>query len=78
MTSVMFAAWLAVMRDKKLAATDAEAAKLLGVAASTMTRLKEKGGDQRLALACSALVAELEPFDLVREGVRRMGLSARP
>lgn len=76
MNAEMFCEWLALMKYRGHAKSDAEAAKLLGVGYSSLMRWKETGADRRTALACSALLEGLGPFDLVAEGVARVRASS--
>ena len=61
MTPKAFRAWLAAMQAAGHAKTETECAQMLGYRAATLP--KQRGGDQRLALACAALLAGLEPFE---------------
>ena len=60
MTPEAFRAWLAAMQAAGRAKTETECAQMLGYRAATLP--KQRGGDRRLALACAALLAGLEPF----------------
>jgi hypothetical protein len=52
------------MRMARLAQSDADCARLLGVAANTIVHWKEKGTqDRRTDLACRALLHRLEPYE---------------
>ena len=62
MTPKAFTQWLADMRSAGLAMTDRQAAKLLGVHYNAITRYRQKGADQRTALACRALLHRMEPY----------------
>jgi hypothetical protein len=62
MTAAAFVEWLAAMKDANLARSDAAAARLLGVSANTVVEMKQRGADQRTALACRALFHRLEPW----------------
>lgn len=62
MTPSSFIAWLAEMKAAGLAASDASAARKLGVSANTVVTLKKQGADTRTALACRALLHRLEPY----------------
>lgn len=61
MTPEAFRAWLAAMRAAGRARTETECAQMLGYRSAT--RPKQLGGDHRLALACAALLAGLQPFE---------------
>jgi hypothetical protein len=57
MTAERFQDWLIEMRMARLAKSDADCARLLGVAANTIVHWKEKGTqDRRTDLACRALL----------------------
>lgn len=62
MTPEAFTAWLAAMKEAKLARSDAAAARLLGVSANSVVTMKQRGADTRTALACRALFHRLEPW----------------
>ena len=62
MTAASFRNWLAAMKTAGLARSDAECARLLGVSANGLLGMKEKGSNQRTALACRALYHRLEPW----------------
>ena len=62
MTPASFCQWLAEMKYARLAKTDADCARLLGVSKNTIVTMKLKGADKRTALACSALIEHLAPF----------------
>lgn len=62
MTPISFTAWLADMKSAGLARSDAAAARLLGVSANSVVKMKRNGTDQRTALACRALLHRLEPY----------------
>ena len=62
MTAEDFNAWLAFMKLKKLAASDAACARLLGVSANTLIRWKQEGTSQLVALACAALIDKIPPW----------------
>lgn len=55
--------WILEMKRLKLATSDAECARLLGISPNTMTKIKREGGDMRTALAFRALRLGLEPWD---------------
>jgi hypothetical protein len=61
MTPEAFAEWLAEMKAAKLARSDAECARLLGLSANAVVIMKRRGADQRTALACKALLHRLTP-----------------
>lgn len=62
MTTTDFARWLAAMKAAGLARSDAHCARLLGISANSVLKLKRNGGDMRTALACAALLAGLQPY----------------
>ena len=62
MTADEFTRWLAEMKEARLARSDAECGRLLGVTANTVVSLKREGADLRTALACRALLHRLEPY----------------
>ena len=62
MTPTAFAAWLAEMKSAGLARSDAACARLLGLSANAVLRMKTHGTDHRTALACRALLHRLEPW----------------
>lgn len=57
-----FRRWLTEMKEAGLARSDAECGRLLGKSADTIVRMKERGADHTVALACRALLHRLEPF----------------
>lgn len=63
MTPEAFARWLAEMKAAGLAKSDADCARALGFAPKNLPRYKERGGDDRLALACAAVLGRLEPYE---------------
>lgn len=62
MTPEAFINWLASMKEAGLARSDAAAARLLGVSANAVVKMKRRGADYRTALACRALFHRLEPW----------------
>jgi len=62
MTATSFINWLADMKSAGLARSDAECARLLGIAANSVVLMKKQGADLRTALACRALLHRLEPY----------------
>lgn len=56
--------WLGAMKLAGLATSDAAAARLLGISANAVVRIKQQGSSDgnRTALACSALLHGLEPY----------------
>lgn len=64
MTASSFIAWLAEMKSAGLARSDAAAGRLLGVSANSVLAFKRDGADMRTALACRALLHQLEPYDI--------------
>lgn len=59
MTPEAFCNWLAAMKAAGLARSDVACARLLGVSANSILNMKRNGTDQRTALACRALYANL-------------------
>lgn len=57
-----FTRWLADMKSAGLARSDAECARLLGISANGLLKMKKQGTDRRTALACRALLHRLEPY----------------
>lgn len=62
MTGTQFVEWLAAMKAAGLIRSDADAARLLGVSANSVVKMKRNGADVRTALACRALFHRLEPW----------------
>lgn len=62
MTAAAFNAWIAEMKSAGLAKSDADCARMLGYEPKHLPRQKSSGGDQRLALACAALLSGLSPY----------------
>lgn len=62
MTAGSFTEWLAAMKAAGLARSDAECARLLGISANAVVKIKRNGADHRTALACRALFHRLEPW----------------
>ncbi len=62
MTADAFTAWLAEMKDKRLSTSDADAGRKLGISANSVVQMKRNGADTRTALACRALLHELDPY----------------
>ena len=62
MTASDFTQWLADMRSAGLGRSDAACARLLGVSANSVVTMKQRGADQRTALACAALLRRLRPY----------------
>lgn len=62
MSAEAFEDWLAEMRASRLASSDSQCARLLGVSANTLVSIKKTGADRRTALACAALLEQLEPY----------------
>lgn len=66
MTSECFTSWLGAMRTAKIAPTQAECARLLGISRQHVTRMKKEGTSSRvMALACRALLHRLGPYQEV-------------
>jgi hypothetical protein len=62
MTPAAFNEWLAAMKLAGLARSDAACARLLGISANSVVKMKQNGTDTRTALACRALFHRLEPW----------------
>lgn len=62
MTGEDFTAWLAFMKMRRLAKTDADCSRLLGVSQNTVSAWKRKGAPLYVALACAALFDGLRPW----------------
>ena len=62
MTPESFRNWLADMKSAGLARSDAECARLLGVTANGLSKMKRNGTTRVTALACRALLHRLEPY----------------
>ncbi|MFD2248923.1 hypothetical protein FHS82_001038 [Pseudochelatococcus lubricantis] len=62
MTPADVSAWVADMKAKRIAAIDAECARLLGMHPNSIAAMKQRGADRRTALACRALVHLMEPY----------------
>lgn len=58
-----FCRWLQAMRDAGIAETDRSAGALLGLSANSVVKMKRDGADQRTALACTALLKRLKPYN---------------
>lgn len=63
MTPASFVAWLAAMKAARLAMSDAEAGRLLGITPNSVVKMKRNGADRRTALACRALYHNMEPWE---------------
>lgn len=62
MNESSFNFWLADMKSAGLARSDAECARLLGISANGLLKMKKQGTDKRTALACRALLHRMEPY----------------
>lgn len=62
MTGEDFKKWLAAVKRKKIASTDAEAGALIGRTPTAVLRIKTAGCDHTLALACAAVLNGLPPY----------------
>lgn len=62
MTPAAFCVWLSEMKEARLARSDAECARLLGLSPNWVVKMKKQGADRRTALACTALRHRMEPF----------------
>lgn len=62
MTADTFTCWLADMKSAGLARSNAECARLLGISANGLLKMKKQGTDRRTALACRALLHRMEPY----------------
>ena len=61
MTSDAFKRWLADMKSVGLAKSDADCARLLGY--RDVAIQKRNGGDQRLAMACTAALHRMPAYE---------------
>lgn len=71
MTGEQFKYWLALMKYQGRAVSDVDCARALGVNANAIVRWKREGADDRTALACTALLHGMKPFDLTRAAVEK-------
>jgi len=62
MTPEQFTRWLADMKSAGLARSDAKCAELLGLSKNSIVDMKRRGCDRRTALACTALLHRMEPY----------------
>ena len=62
MTPEQFNNWLLEMKEAKIAGSDAQCARMLGVSHNSLVIWKKKGTDTRTALACRALLHRLERY----------------
>ena len=62
MDSSTFKRWLKEMQKAKLASSDAECGRLLGVSRNTILSYKAQGTSITVALACRALLHRMEPY----------------
>lgn len=62
MSPESFCRWLEDMKAAGIAASDAAAARALGITPRGLLKLKTRGADRRTALACSALLAGIPPY----------------
>jgi hypothetical protein len=62
MSPESFNNWLATMKDKGFAKSDADCARQLGKSDDTIVTYKRKGTDLTVALACRALLHRMEPY----------------
>ena len=65
MTPDDFNCWLTDMKAAGRARSDAECARLLDITPTWIGKLKAKGTDRKMALACRALLEGLEPYGSV-------------
>lgn len=61
MTPESFKRWLAEMKSAGLAKSDADCARALGY--RDVAVQKRNGGDQRLAMACTAALHRMGPYE---------------
>jgi|GEM_PF-2556605 len=62
MNASTFTAWLADMKSAGLARSDAECARLLGISANGLLKMKKQGTTRQTALACRALLHRMTPY----------------
>ena len=67
MTGFEFKVWLAAMKQRGVAATDAECGAKIGKSPDTVVRMKKEGASYAIALACSAALLGLEPWNVPKE-----------
>ena len=63
MNAAAFNRWLAAMKLAGLGKSDAACARLLGITPNGLLGMKANGTDRRTALACSALLHGLSPYE---------------
>tara|TARA_B000000460_G_scaffold248191_1_gene225074 strand:+ start:14125 stop:14316 length:192 start_codon:yes stop_codon:yes gene_type:complete len=63
MTPDQYARWVADMIDAGRARSARQCAMMLGYADKHANRLKDRGGDYRLALACAALLNRVDAYE---------------
>lgn len=63
MTPDAFNRWLAEMQASGKARNESDCARALDHLPKNLHRLKQNGGDKRLALACAALLHGLRPYE---------------
>lgn len=61
-SAIAFCAWLAEMQKPPFCLNEIECARLLGISANSVVKMKRNGADTRTALACRALLHRLEPW----------------
>lgn len=62
MTPAEFSRWLSDMIASGKARNKSDCARALGYRPADLHRIETRGGDQRLALACAALLAGVAPY----------------
>lgn len=63
MTPDSFINWLFEMKEAGLANSDAACGRLLDISANSIVKMKRNGADRRTALACTALLHRMEPYE---------------
>lgn len=62
MTPEKFKQWLDHIKSAGIIKFDIDAGRLLGVNKITLLNYKQRGADNRVALACAAILAGLKPY----------------
>lgn len=62
MTAEQFNKWLEEMREKGVALSDTQCAKMIGVSRRTMLRYKHEGAGLTVALACKNVLNLVGPY----------------
>lgn len=54
--------WIGLVKQMGLAQTDREVAAILGRSHDTLAAMRRRGADRHTALACAAILRNLQPF----------------